>query len=85
MSEGAQLAAAAGTGTDHDQELAALRYGWGEAYEIERDAAGGFQAKRRDGLGGPITADDPDALWQGIKDDYDLKPVPRDLPPEALP
>jgi hypothetical protein len=62
------------------QALEALRFGWGDAYEISCD--GGWQARRRDGLGGVITAPDPDALWTAIKDDYALKAVPRDT---ALP
>ena len=67
-----------------DHELSALQYGWGEAYEIERDATGNLQARRRDGLGGAITSDDPEAMATEIYADYSLKPVPRDLPPEAL-
>jgi hypothetical protein len=60
------------------QALEALRFGWGDAYEISCD--GGWQARRRDGLGDDITAPDPDALWAAICEDYALKPVPRDLP-----
>ena len=84
MSEGAQVTAAAGT--DDDPALAALQFGWGDAYEIGRDEEHGYWARRRDGLGGRITADVPDGLWQAIHEDYDLKPVPRDLPaPEGQP
>ncbi len=65
------------------QALEALRFGWGDAYEITSDNAHGWQARRRDGLGGAITAPDPDALWTAICEDYILKPVPRDLPLSA--
>ena len=80
MSEAAPQAAAAGSRTGHNQELAALRYGWGEAYEIGHDEDHGWRARRRDGLGGDITAGDPDELWAAIQADYVHKPVPRDLP-----
>jgi hypothetical protein len=85
MDEAAPQAAGGGTGTADEPALAALRYGWGDAYMIGCDDERGWWARRRDGLGGDITADDPEALWQAILEDYDLKPVPRDLPPEALP
>jgi hypothetical protein len=76
----APRAAGNGTGEPGESALAALRWGWGEAYRIGRDATRGWWAHRRDNLGGDITADDPDNLWQAIREDYDLKPVPRDLP-----
>jgi len=57
--------------------VAGLRHGWGDAYRIGWDATRGWWANRRDGLGGDITAHDPDKLWQAILDDYTLKPVPR--------
>jgi hypothetical protein len=60
------------------QALAALRFGWGEAYRIGWDAVRGWWAWRCDGLGSDITAADPDQLWHAIRKDYDLKPVPRD-------
>ncbi len=76
------LCPAVSTGTKREcpdgQALSALRFGWGEAYRIGWDAVRGWWAKRRDGLGGDITADDPDELWHAIREDYDLKPVPRD-------
>jgi len=65
------------TGADQDA-LAALRFGWGEAYRIGWDAVRGWWARRRDDIGGDITADDPDGLWNAIVEDYTLKPVPRD-------
>jgi hypothetical protein len=67
----------AGHRSDDEDALAALRWGWGEAYRIGHDASRGWRASRRDDLGDEITADDSDALWRAIKDDYDLKPVPR--------
>ena len=75
MDEAAPPAARAGTDED---ALAALRFGWGEAYRIGWDDARGWWAARRDGKGGDITAGDPDQLWQAIVDDYTLLPVPRD-------
>ena len=72
--------AAAGTRTHTDPALTALQYGWGDAYEIGHDEERGHWARRRDGLGGDITAGDLDGLWTAIHEDYDLKPVPRDLP-----
>jgi hypothetical protein len=77
MSEAAPQAAR--TGVDEDV-LGALVYNWGEAYRIGWDPARGYWAHRRDDIGGDITADDPDQLWQAIHQDYELKPVPRDLP-----
>ena len=54
--------------------LEALRYDWGRAYEIEVNG-GEWRARRRDGLGGWITADDPGALCYQISSDYMTKPV----------
>jgi len=85
MDEAAPQAAGGGTGTADDQALAALQYGWGDAYVIGCDDERGWWAARRDLIGGYLTADDPDGLWTAIGEDYKLKPVPRDLPPEALP
>ena len=59
--------------------LEALRWDWGDAYEIGCDDDRGWRARRRDGLGVYLTAPDPDALYGVIAADYDLKPVPRDL------
>ncbi len=76
---------AVGGTTADGQELAALRWGWGEAYRIGHDLARGWWAQRRDGLGGDITADDPGELWAAILADYTCKPVPRDPALTAAP
>ena len=54
---------------------------WGEAYEIV--TGGRFRARRRDGQGGWLEADDPDALYVQIRDDYRRERVPRDYDPPA--
>jgi hypothetical protein len=73
------LAAWHGRQADIDWEaLEALRWHWGEAYEIGRDDTRGWRARRRDGLGGDITAGGPDDLRQAIRGDYAVKAVPRD-------
>lgn len=82
MGEAAPPQGAAG-GTGSDCELAALRWGWGEAYRIGFDAARGWWAQRRDNQGGDITAGDPGSLGTAILADYTLKPVPRELPGQA--
>jgi len=56
--------------------LEALRWHWGEVYEIEIHE-GEWRARRRDGLGGWITAPSDDELSKEILADYMLKPVPR--------
>jgi hypothetical protein len=89
MDEGAPQAAAVRTPEEGAPEadetiksaVAALRHGWGDAYRIGWDAKRYWWARRRDGLGGDITAHDPDELWSAILDDYTLKPVPRLDPP----
>jgi hypothetical protein len=68
---------AAGTSAQ-ETALAAVRFGWGEAYRIGWDANRSWWAHRRDNEGGDITAHDADALWKAICDDYTVKPVPRD-------
>jgi len=78
--EAAPQAAGASAGTADKEALAALRWGWGEAYRIGWDATRGWWAVRRDGKGRDITAGDPDMLWQAIVEDYALLPVPRDTP-----
>jgi hypothetical protein len=78
MSEITPRAAETAAGAVDEQALAALRWGWGEAYRIGWDATRGWWAHRRDNLGGDITADGADGLWNAIREDYDLKPVPRD-------
>jgi hypothetical protein len=67
---------AARTGAD-GAALAALRFGWGEAYQIGCDPVRGWHARRLDGIGGDITADDADGLWNAMLEDYCFKPVPR--------
>lgn len=74
MKEQAQQATA---GAADQQALAALRFGWGEAYRIGWDPVRGWWARRRDDIGGDITSADADGLWNMIREDYDLKPVPR--------
>jgi hypothetical protein len=74
MSEAAPKAVL--TGADQDA-LAALRFRWGEAYRIGWDPVRGWWARRRDNIGDDITADDADGLWNAIREDYTLKPVPR--------
>src|SRR5260370_8426148 len=63
------------------QALEALRWNWGDAYEIGHDDERGWWAKRRDGVGGYLTAADPGELRAVIYADHDLMPVPRDFDP----
>ena len=65
------------------EALDALRWHWGEAYEIGRDDASGWHARRRDRLGGPLTGAGPDELGQAIVADYSFRPVPRELPADG--
>ncbi|MGH3181685.1 MAG: hypothetical protein ACRDOE_07245 [Streptosporangiaceae bacterium] len=71
--------AATGAGAGEDA-LGALRSGWDDAYDIGRDDERGYWARRRDGLGGDLTADDPDVLGSAIRADYAVKRVPCGLP-----
>lgn len=64
-----------------DDELEALRFHWGDAYEIGRDDELGWWARRRDGRGGDLTATGPDDLYEVIAADYALEPVPRSVTP----
>ena len=57
--------------------LRTLRWDWGEAYLIEIDGDE-WRAKRRDVLGGWTEATNPDGLDLAIKEDYAVRPVPRD-------
>jgi hypothetical protein len=77
MDEAAPQAAASGT-ADEDA-LEALRWDWGEAYEIGRDGERGWHARRRDGLGGDLTGADAEELREVIRSDYTHRRVPRDL------
>jgi hypothetical protein len=76
---------AARTSLDKDA-LARLRYGWGDAYRIGRDDTRGWWARRRDNIGGDLTAADAGRLWDAILKDYIAHPVPRDTgaSPKAL-
>jgi len=60
------------------EALDALKFGWGDAYLIGHDDERGWWAARRDRIGGPLTAADPDELRQAITEDYAVKPVPRE-------
>jgi hypothetical protein len=64
-----------------DDALAALWFSWDQAYEIGIDADGQWRARRRDGLGERMAADDPDDLRRQIRADYEFKPVERADPP----
>jgi hypothetical protein len=75
MEHAAGRTAASMAATGH--ELGALRWDWGEAYEIEHGDEYGWRAKRLDGLGGWLTAAGPDELYGVIAADYNAKPVPR--------
>jgi hypothetical protein len=59
-------------------ELEALRFDWGDAYEIGFDDEHGWHAKRRDGLGAILPAADSDGLYGVIAADYRDRPVARD-------
>lgn len=61
--------------------LEALRWDWGDAYEIGFDDDRSWHARRRDGLGGWLTATCPDELYEVIAADYAFKPVPRSVMP----
>ncbi len=62
-----------------DSALEALVWNWGSAYQIGHGDE--WEATRRDGRGGPITASTPEELNRLIADDYSLLPVPRDICP----
>jgi hypothetical protein len=59
---------------DRERALEALRFTWGDAYDISAED-GLWQARRKDSLGGPITASLPDSLNRDIRDDWTLNPV----------
>jgi hypothetical protein len=86
MDEAAARAAGTKTGAETvehpagiEQALEALRFHWGDAYEIGHDDERGWWAKRRDGLGGDLTAAEPDQLHAAIVADYNLNPVSPDF------
>jgi hypothetical protein len=74
MDEAEPQAAGGGISAADKDALGALRFGWGDAYEIGFDAERGYWALRRDGLGGDITAGDLDGLFEAIIEDYAVKP-----------
>lgn len=63
--------------------LDALRWNWGDAYEINL-ADGLWSARRRDERGGPLEAGEPEDLRKAILDDYTAMPVPRDSGGEPI-
>jgi hypothetical protein len=67
------------TETGQERALDALRYDWGDAYDIGVDDDQ-WQARRKDSKGGVIEAATPDQLRKLIIEDYTFLPVPRDLP-----
>jgi len=73
-----RTAASEGMTTADKYELEALRWDWGDAYEIGRDDDRGWWARRRDGRDEDLTAADPDELYAVIAADYGLRPVGRD-------
>jgi len=78
------MATAGRTATEQtriNSDLEALRFHWGDAYEIGYDDEHGWQALRRDGLSGVLTGADPEGLYKAITDDYALRPVPRSYMP----
>jgi hypothetical protein len=78
MDAAGRTAAGAGSMTAADRKaLDELMHHWGEAYEIGWDSDRGWHARRRDGLGGELTAAGPDGLLAVISADYRLRPVPR--------
>ena len=62
--------------------LDALRWNWGEAYDIGVDE-GEWWCRRKDGKGGTETAATPDALRTMIVTDYTIMPVPREPSPDG--
>lgn len=60
----------------HAEQLEELRHHWSEAYSIMH-GRDGWQAKRRDGRGGWLTAGTAEALYELIHADYRKRPVPR--------
>lgn len=59
--------------------LEALRWNWGEAYEVNM-VNDEWRARRRDGLGDWLIAPNAGGLRNRILSDYMFKPVPRPQP-----
>jgi hypothetical protein len=74
---------AAGVVMGEDAALDALRWNWGDAYDIGCDD-GVWWYRRRDGLGGTHTALAPDELRAAIIVDYVRRPVERMHLPDDL-
>jgi hypothetical protein len=60
-----------------DDELAALRFHWDTAYQIEFDDEHGWRARRIGSQHGWLTAADPDGLYKEMREDYSPQPLPR--------
>lgn len=76
MEQAVGRAAASPHGITVNDPLDELRWHWGDAYEIER-ADDGWRARRRDGLGGWMTAPSAEELRDRIRGDYRRRPVRR--------
>jgi hypothetical protein len=75
-----QMATAGRTATEQaiiDDELAALRFHWDTAYQIEFDDEHGWRARRIGSQHGWLTAADPDGLYKKIREDYSPQLLPR--------
>jgi hypothetical protein len=57
--------------------LEAIRFGWGDAYEIGHDDERGYWARRLDRIGVLILADSPDKVHEQVAADYAAKRVER--------
>jgi hypothetical protein len=81
MGEAAPQAAegAWSTAARDEEAIAALKWSWGDAYEVGEGSEGGWWAVRRDGTGGRIAAADPGELHALVSADYSLSPVSRDF------
>jgi hypothetical protein len=60
-----------------DDELAALRFHWDTAYQIEFDDEHGWRARRLGSQRGWLTRANPDELYKAIREDYSLQPLSR--------
>lgn len=63
-------------------DLAYLVHHWSDAYDVNM-RHGRYQAIRRDD-GSAITRDTAEQLLAEIRDEYRIRPVPRDLPTAPL-